>query len=137
MNVKTYWVDLANGNTKHYKIMEDDAVQAVLASVLRGELGVNHERVMLDRPSLGRPTIELVIRLQEKNEVGGRRFTLIYRAKTALYAVLLLNAAVWAYLAHWFYVWDAFVWIGAFLIIEMNINQWRDEIRDRLGLVAV
>ncbi|MEM1174685.1 MAG: hypothetical protein AAGI27_07715 [Pseudomonadota bacterium] len=77
-------------------------------------------------------SIELVIRLQEKRSIGGGRFRSIYKAKIALYTVLLLNAAIWAYLSLWFYVWDALVWIGAFLVIEMNINQWRDEIRDEL-----
>ncbi len=77
-------------------------------------------------------SIELVIRLQETKSIGGQRFSRIYKVKIGLYTVLLLNAAIWAYLSHWFYVWDALVWIGAFLVIEMNINQWRDEIRAEL-----
>lgn len=77
-------------------------------------------------------SIELVIRLQDRRSIGGQRFRAIYKAKIGFYTVLLLNAAIWAYLSHWFYVWDALVWIGAFLVIEMNVNQWRDEIRDEM-----
>ncbi len=82
-------------------------------------------------------TIERVIYLQRRNEIGGRQMKPVYVIKTILYTATLLLAAVWAFLSHWLYTWDAVIWIAAFLIIEMNINRWRDEIRDKLGLVPV
>ena len=74
-------------------------------------------------------TIERVIRLQERHEIDGRRIGRIYKLKAALYVTLFLFAAVWAFLSHWLYAWDAVLWIAGFLVIEMNVNQWRDEIR--------
>jgi hypothetical protein len=37
----------------------------------------------------------------------------------------------WASLSHWLYLWDELVWIGGFAAIEMNINEWRDELLEK------
>ncbi len=74
--------------------------------------------------------IEIVIRLQERNITGGALIVLVGRARILLYLVLLGESAYWASLGHWLYVWDTFVWIAGFAAIEMNIQEWRDEIID-------
>lgn len=74
--------------------------------------------------------IELVIRLQERGMIGGPLLRTAGIAKVALYGVLVLVSIYWATLGHWLYAWDEFIWIAGFLAIEMNVAEWRDEIRD-------
>ena len=42
----------------------------------------------------------------------------------------------WAWLGHWLYLWDELVWIGGFAVIEMNMNEWRDEITEEQGVTT-
>ncbi len=72
--------------------------------------------------------IELVVRLQERNITSGKLIATAKRLKFAFYLVLFGLAAWWGSLSHWLYTWDTFVWIAGFTTIEMNINEWRDEI---------
>ena len=51
------------------------------------------------------------------------------RSKMFLYAILIALGVYWAYLSHWLYFWDELVWILGFSAIEMNINEWRDELQ--------
>jgi hypothetical protein len=74
-------------------------------------------------------TIELGIWLQERNVTGGP-LMLVSQAGKALYAVLFLDAAYWAWMGHWLYTWDQLLWIGGFWAIEFNLKEWRDEIRE-------
>ena len=73
--------------------------------------------------------IELTVRLQNHGVAAGWPVALCNRIKLALYSVLVLVSAYWGYRGHWLYVWDEFVWIAGFAAIEMNIFEWRDEIR--------
>lgn len=72
--------------------------------------------------------IELVIRLQERGVTGGKVISSANRVKVFFYLVLVALAAWWATLSHWLYSWDTFLWIAGFAAIEMNINEWREEI---------
>ena len=51
-------------------------------------------------------------------------------AAKVLYAVLFAHAAWWAYTGHWVWAWDQFLWIAGFWAIEMNLSDWREEIRE-------
>lgn len=75
-------------------------------------------------------TIELTVRLQNQGIASGALIAFCNGIKVALYSILLLAAAYWAYRKHWLYAWDEFVWIAGFAAIEMNISEWRAEIRD-------
>ena len=76
--------------------------------------------------------IELVIRLQERGVTGGTLITTTNRLKTIFYLVLFGLAVWWASLSHFLYTWDTFLWIAGFAAIEMNINEWRDEILEEV-----
>lgn len=76
--------------------------------------------------------IELVIRLQEHGVTGGTLISTANRLKTVFYLVLCALAVWWATLSHWLYTWDTFLWIAGFAAIEMNINEWRDEILEEV-----
>ena len=74
--------------------------------------------------------IEFVVLLQEKSISGGRLINISNIATVGLYCVLLGNAAIWIAKGHWVYGWDQLLWIGGFAAIEMNLSDWRDELRD-------
>lgn len=73
-------------------------------------------------------SIEVVVRLQDRGVTGGPVIRIANALKIALYLLLLVIAAWWASLSHWLYAWDEFVWIAGFAVIEMNVNEWRDEL---------
>ena len=76
--------------------------------------------------------IELVIRLQERDVTGGTLISSANRLKAVSYLVLFALAVWWGSLTHWLYTWDTFLWIAGFAAIEMNINEWRDEILEEV-----
>jgi hypothetical protein len=72
--------------------------------------------------------MEVVIRLQEHGITGGTLISVANKLSVFFYLVLSALAVYWASLSHWLYTWDTFVWIAGFAAIEMNINEWRDEL---------
>jgi len=72
-------------------------------------------------------TIEVGIWLQERNITGGP-VMLVTRLGKALYGVLFLDAAYWAWMGHWLYTWDQLLWICGFWMIEFNLKEWRASI---------
>lgn len=74
--------------------------------------------------------IEIVVRLQERNITSGPLITFAGRSKIFLYLILFALSAYWGSLGHWLYVWDTFLWVAGFAAIEMNIQEWRGEIRE-------
>jgi hypothetical protein len=73
--------------------------------------------------------IELAVWLQNREITGGRMMVVTHTAKV-FYAVLFGHAIFWAYVGHWVYGWDQFLWIAGFWAIEMNLSDWREEIRE-------
>ncbi len=73
--------------------------------------------------------IELNIRLQEKGITKGALVKATHKIKTFLYLILLSVCGYWAYVGLWLYAWDEFLWIAGFAAIEMNLSEWRDDIR--------
>ena len=71
--------------------------------------------------------IEVIVRLQSRGVTEGLIVSAAKYAKWATYVFLLGLGVYWASLSHWVYLWDELLWIGGFAAIEMNINQWRDE----------
>jgi hypothetical protein len=72
-------------------------------------------------------TIEIGIWLQERGITGGP-VMLVTQFGKALYGVLFLDAAYWAWMGHWLYTWDQVLWIFGFWAIELNLKEWRDSI---------
>ncbi|MEM7359363.1 MAG: hypothetical protein AAF431_09710 [Pseudomonadota bacterium] len=72
--------------------------------------------------------IEMVVRLQDRDITSGTLITLANRGKIVLYSILGVIAIYWGTLGHWLYTWDEFLWIAGFGAIELNVNEWREEI---------
>ncbi len=77
-------------------------------------------------------TIEIEVWLQNRDVVGGPLMRAANTAKLLLYGTLFLVMGAWALLSQWLYVWDEFVWIAGFFVIEMNVVEWRDELIEEL-----
>ncbi len=71
--------------------------------------------------------LEIDVRLQEHNRFEGIALKLSNAAKTALYSVLLLAAVYWGLKGDFVDFWDAFLWLVAFVFIELNVFEWRQE----------
>jgi hypothetical protein len=49
--------------------------------------------------------------------------------KVFLYLLLLLAAIYWGVNGDFLDFWDAFLWLVAFFFIELNVVEWRHEVR--------
>ncbi|MBT5004050.1 MAG: hypothetical protein HOM90_06135 [Porticoccaceae bacterium] len=74
-------------------------------------------------------TIEVTVWLQDRNISQGMVFKLLTGIKIFLYTLLWGAIGYWIYRAHYMFAWDEFVWIAGFMAIEMNVVDWRNEIR--------
>lgn len=75
-------------------------------------------------------TIEVAVRMQDRGLTGGALLSTANTAKTLFYLSLIAIGIYWASLSHWLYFWDELVWIGGFAAIEMNVSEWRNELRE-------
>ncbi len=71
--------------------------------------------------------LETDVRLQEHNRFEGLVFKLSSAAKTVLYSLLFLAAIYWGVAGDFVDFWDAFLWLVAFVFIELNVFDWRQE----------
>ena len=76
--------------------------------------------------------IEVIIRIQDKNISASKALAALLRLKTLLFMCLWIVALYWGYRGHYLFVWDEFMWIAGFYVIDMNLTKWREEIdRDK------
>jgi uncharacterized membrane protein len=73
--------------------------------------------------------IELAVWLQNRDITGGKLMIVTHAAKI-FYAVLFAHAGFWIWHGHWVYAWDQTLWICGFWAIEMNLSDWREDIRE-------
>ncbi len=73
-------------------------------------------------------SIELSVRLQGHGITSGPARSGAYAARLSSYTILALLCVYWGSLGHWLYVWDNFLWVAGFAAIDMNVNEWRNEI---------
>ena len=71
--------------------------------------------------------LEVDVRLQEKNRFEGLALHLSTAAKIILYSVLALAVVAWMVTGDFVDWWDAFLWLVAFVFIELNVFEWRQE----------
>lgn len=71
--------------------------------------------------------LEIDVRLQETNKLEGRILRLSNASKYVLYTVLLFAAIYWGVKGDFVDFWDAFLWLVAFVFIELNVFEWRQE----------
>lgn len=74
--------------------------------------------------------LEIDVRLQEHNRYEGLALRLSQTAKYLLYPTLLLAAIFWGVKGDFVDFWDAFLWLVAFVFIELNVFEWRQEAKD-------
>jgi len=78
--------------------------------------------------------LEIDVRLQEGNRFEGLALKLSGAAKFVLYGILFLAAVYWGIKGDFVDFWDAFLWLVAFVFIELNVFEWREE--ENLALAA-
>lgn len=71
--------------------------------------------------------LELDVFLQQRELLAGWVLTFSKAAKVILYGTLLLAAAYWAVWGDFVDGWDAFLWLLAFIFIELNLVNWHEE----------
>lgn len=71
--------------------------------------------------------LEADVRLQEKGLLEGSALRASQVAKFVLYAILFLAAVYWGVEGDFVDFWDAFLWLVAFVFIELNVFEWRQE----------
>ena len=71
--------------------------------------------------------LEIDVRLQEHNRFEGTALYLSTVAKVVLYGTLAGAVVVWAIKGDFVDWWDAFLWLVAFVFIELNVFEWRQE----------
>jgi hypothetical protein len=71
--------------------------------------------------------LEADVRLQEHNRLEGLALKASSVAKFVLYSTLFLAAVYWGVKGDFVDFWDAFLWLVAFVFIELNVFTWRAE----------
>lgn len=71
--------------------------------------------------------LEIDVRLQEHNRFEGLALYLSTVAKIVLYSTLALAVVAWIFTGDFVDWWDALLWLIAFVFIEMNVFEWRQE----------
>lgn len=74
--------------------------------------------------------LEVEVYLQLRTLLSDRMLMTAKIVKGMLYALLLFCAVYWGLLGDFLDFWDAFLWLLAFVFIEMNIFQWHAEIEE-------
>jgi len=71
--------------------------------------------------------LEVDVQLQERNRFEGLVLKLSNAFKIVLYLALLLAAIYWGARGDFVDFWDAMLWLIAFVLIELNVFEWRQE----------
>ena len=71
--------------------------------------------------------LETDVRLQEKNRFEGMALYASTAAKFVLYGILALAVVAWMVTGDFVDWWDALLWLIAFVFIELNVFEWRQE----------
>jgi hypothetical protein len=74
--------------------------------------------------------LEIDVWLQERNRFEGAMLRFSQVSKFILYSTLLLAAIYWGIKGDFVDFWDAFLWLVAFIFIELNVFEWREEIKE-------
>ena len=71
--------------------------------------------------------LEADVWLQERQRYVGIALRSSHVLKVILYSALLLAAIYWGFKGDFVDFWDAFLWLVAFIFIELNVFEWRKE----------
>ena len=71
--------------------------------------------------------LEADVWLQERKRYVGAALRTSNMLKVVLYTALLLAAIFWGFKGDFVDFWDALLWLVAFVFIELNVFEWRQE----------
>ncbi len=71
--------------------------------------------------------LEIDVWLQERHRYEGAALYASNAFKFVLYATLFLVAIYWTFKGDFLDTWDAYMWLVAFVFIELNVFEWRQE----------
>ncbi len=71
--------------------------------------------------------LEFDVRMQERNKLDGGALKFSNLSKYVLYSLLFVAAVYWGFKGDFVDFWDAFLWLVAFIFIELNVFDWRQE----------
>ncbi len=74
--------------------------------------------------------LEAEVYLQVKGLLSDRLLLSTKLTKGVLYTILFACAVYWGFLGDFLDFWDAFLWLVAFVFIELNIFHWHEEISE-------
>lgn len=74
--------------------------------------------------------LELEVWMQLRDRLTDRLVSLGKYLKGFFYLVLFLAAVYWGFEGSFLDFWDAFLWLVAFVFIELNIFQWHEEVEE-------
>jgi len=77
--------------------------------------------------------LEIDVRLQEHGRFEGLALKASNASKLVLYFILFLAAVYWGLKGDFVDFWDAFLWLVAFVFIELNVFEWRQEEKQALA----
>jgi len=74
--------------------------------------------------------LEVEVWMQLRDGLTDRLLSLSKYLKGFFYFVLFVAAAYWGFEGSFLDFWDAFLWLVAFIFIELNIFQWHEEVEE-------
>lgn len=77
--------------------------------------------------------LEIEVWLQVREILTDRMMRFGKYVKGFFYAILFLCAIYWGFEGDFLDFWDAFLWLVAFVFIELNIFQWHEEVEEQGG----
>lgn len=78
--------------------------------------------------------LEIDVRLQDRGKLTGNALRASNLSKYVLYSILVLALIYWGFKGDFVDFWDALLWLVAFVFIELNVFDWRQESEVRPGL---
>jgi hypothetical protein len=76
--------------------------------------------------------LEIEVFLQLRDALSDRIMKYGKYVKGFFYLILFVCAAYWGLEGTFLDFWDAFLWLVAFIFIELNIFQWHEEVEDEI-----
>ena len=75
--------------------------------------------------------LEVEVWLRLRDGLTDRLLSLNKYLKGFFYFILFVAAAYWGFEGSFLDFWDAFLWLVAFIFIELNIFQWHEEVEEQ------
>ncbi len=77
--------------------------------------------------------LEVDVRLQLAGKLTDKNMRVGYFVKGILYLTLFACAAYWGFYGDFIDFWDAFLWLIGFFMIELNIFNWHEEVKEEIA----